>query len=174
MWWPLPHPLTAINCGTISPWPDSPWSPQTPVVSPPDTPALSCLLPIQPLQWCQSGHSEHVDLFVTFLCFLSMADIPPWCHPLLLLPSSHFPSSNGCVLHVTLHIHCVPSHHTLLQFAFPHVILWGFCSVSSYSTFKSHIFKSLLCEDTLMGSPSRPPPTLASSIQAFSQHFMQN
>lgn len=163
------HPLTAFNCGTISPWSDTYWSPHTSgLLARHACPVLP--LPLQSPQWHQSGHSECACLFVPSRCFLSMACTPPWPHPLPLPPSLQTPMSPS-FSHTTPP--ALQAGHALLQLAFPCYSLEFLLSILIFYL-RFHLYQSLLCEDTLMGMPSHPPLPSASSIQAFSQHLMQN
>lgn len=123
------HPLTAFNCGTISPWSDTYWSPHASGLR--ARHACSVLpLPLQSPQWHQSGHSECAGLFVPSRCFLSMA-----C-PLHGLTLCHFPhhSKPQCLRPLVIP-HPLHSKPAMLFYSLPfHVIPWSFCSVSSYST----------------------------------------
>lgn len=167
------HPLTAFNCGTISPWSDAYWSPHaSDLLTRHARPVLP--LPLQSPQWYQSGHSECAGLFVPFHCFLSMVCTPPWPHPLPLPPSLQAPMSPSFSHTTPPARHPLHSKPAVLFYSLPfHVIPWSFCSVSSYSTWGFISISPFSVKTLWWGCPPIPPPS-ASSMQAFSQHLMQN
>lgn len=163
------HPLTALNCGTISPWSDT-------YVSGLLTRHSCPVLPL-PLQSYQSGHSECAGLFVPFRCFLSMAYTPPCPHPLPLPPSPQAPMSPSFSHTTPPALH--PLHSTPCTASWP-------CSFTAclFMLFPgvSAQYPHLLLEVSSLSVPSLwsrsdgealPSPHLQ-AMKAFSQHLMQN
>lgn len=126
---PVAFQLTAFYCGIISPWSDS-----SGLLT-----GHACAVlpsPVQSSQWCQSSHSEHANLLVPFLCFLSMA------YPFRTSPSATSPQpsllpdpvSTPFILHTpALHAVCFFMLFPGVSAQYPRVLPSNVMSINPFS-----------------------------------------